>query len=316
MAAPTIALNNGRKIPALGLGTYLSHSGECARAVKHAISVGYRHFDCAWFYGNEKEVGDGIREAIKEGLVKREDLFVVTKLWCTFHERDQVVPSCKVSLQNLGLDYLDLYLIHWPVAMTNTGKFNASEPFKDAVCYDHDFVETWHGMEECVELGLAKSIGLSNFNSKQILRILKAAKIRPVCNQVEVSPLINQKKLIAFCKERGIQVVAYSPFSAPARPWKKPGDPELSLDDPKLIEIGKKYGKTSGQVVLRYIHQLGAIPIPKSSNPDRIKKNIEIFDFELSPEDVKILDAYNCNERVVPALEFLSSKEYPFNEEF
>lgn len=263
-------------------------------------------------YGNEKEIGEGIRAKIADGTVKREELFIVTKLWNTFHEFDQVVPACKTSLANFGLDYVDLYLIHWPVAQKNEGKFDINFPFRGVQFYDHDFVETWRGMEECVKLGLAKSIGLSNFNSKQVEKILNSATIKPVMNQIEVNPNLNQKQLIKFCRERGIEITAYSPFGSPARPWAKPGDPVLSLDDPKLISIGNKYGKNSAQVVLRYLIQLGTIPIPKSSNAIRIQNNINIFDFELSTKDMEIIDGFNCNGRAVHAEELKDSPQYPF----
>lgn len=135
-------------------------------------------------YGNEKEIGEAIREKISDGTVRREDLFIVTKLWNTFHEREQVVLTCRKSLENFGLDYIDLYLIHWPVALKYTGPLNFELPFQNAVGYDYDYVDTWKGMEECVGLGLTKSIGLSNFNSKQIERVLATATIKPVMNQV------------------------------------------------------------------------------------------------------------------------------------
>ncbi|XP_050311287.1 aldo-keto reductase family 1 member B1-like [Anthonomus grandis grandis] len=311
-SAPTVTLSNGVKCPAIGLGTWLSPPGECAKATKHAIHVGYRSIDAAWLYGNEKEVGEGVREAIAEGIIKREDIFITTKLWNVFHEKEDVVPALKRSLENFGLDYVDLYLIHWPVACKTTGKFDIHLPFKDAIYYDHDFCETWKGMEECVDLGLTKSIGLSNFNSKQVQKILDSARIKPVMNQVEVNPLLNQKKLIKFCHDRGIHITAYSPLASPARPWKKPDDPVLKLDDPKLVNIGNKYGKTSSQVILRYLIQLGTIPVPKSSNMDRIKENFEVFDFELSPEDMAVLDSFNRDFRSVAATELAKSNQYPF----
>nr|CAH7735666.1 unnamed protein product [Callosobruchus chinensis] len=294
MAAPTVRLNNGLKCPQLGLGTWLSAPGEVKEAVKYAIDVGYRHIDCAWLYGNEKEIGEGIKEKLKDGTVKREELFIVTKLWNTFHEKEKVVPACRESLKNFGLDYVDLYLVHWPCAQKYTGKVDKNLPFKDAVNIQYDFVETWKGMEECVELGLTKSIGLSNFNSKQVQRVLDAAGIKPVMNQIEVSLNLNQKKLIKFCKDRQIEITAYSPFGSPSRPWAKPEDPIVKLDDPKLIEIGKKYGKTSSQIILR------------------IKLNIQVFDFELSPEEMKILDSYNCDGRAIHAEELKDSLDYPF----
>ncbi|KAJ8982323.1 hypothetical protein NQ317_006668 [Molorchus minor] len=286
--------------------------GEVQEAVKHAIGVGYRHIDCAWLYGNEKEIGEAIKEKIEDETVKREDLFIVTKLWNTFHNIEHVVPACKDSLANFGLDYLDLYLMHWPVAQKNVGKVNIQLPFKDAEYTDYDYVDTWKGLEECVRLGLTKSIGVSNFNSKQLQRLLDSANIKPVMNQIEVNPNLNQKKLIKFCRDRSVDVTAYSPFGSPARPWAKPGDPKLSLDDPKLVEIGKKYGKTSSQVILRYLIQIGTIPIPKSTNPGRLKQNIDVFDFELIPEDMEVVDSFNCNGRAVHAEELMGSKEYPF----
>lgn len=163
---------------------FQSAPGEVEQAVKDAIDVGYRHFDCAMLYGNEAEIGSAIREKIAEGAVTREELFVVTKLWNTFHEKHLVVPTCKKSLENFGLDYIDQYLIHWPVAQKTVGELNVSFPFSNAYGIDYDYVETWKGMEECVKLGLTKGIGLSNFNSKQIERVLNAATIKPVVNQV------------------------------------------------------------------------------------------------------------------------------------
>ncbi|CAG9765107.1 unnamed protein product [Ceutorhynchus assimilis] len=314
MAAETFLLPNGQKIPMLGLGTWLSPPGKCAQTVKYAIEVGYRHIDAAWLYGNEMEVGEGVRKAIEEGIVKREDLFITTKLWNTFHEKDDVLPALKKSLENFGLSYVDLFLMHWPVACKNTGTFDIQLPFKDAVYYDHDFCETWKAMEECVDLGLVKSLGVSNFTSKQLQRIIDIARVKPTINQIEVTPLLNQKKLIAFCKEKDIYVTAYSPFGSPARPWRKDGEPVLNLQDPRLVGIGKQYNKNGAQVVLRYLIQLGTFPIPKSANPARIQENIDIFDFELSKEDMKVLDGFNKDFRCVHAEELMESNEYPFKD--
>lgn len=161
--------------------------GEVKEVVKYAIDIGYRHFDCAWVYGNEKEIGEGLREKLKSGAVKREDLFITTKLWNSFHEEELVVPTCKESVKNFGLDYVDLYLVHWPCAQKSLSKTFWKEPFLDCVNIEYDFVRTWRGMEQCVKLGLAKSIGISNFNSKQVQRILDNCKIKPVMNQVRIA---------------------------------------------------------------------------------------------------------------------------------
>ncbi|KAI4459522.1 aldo/keto reductase [Holotrichia oblita] len=296
---PKLTLNNGLQCPALGLGTWQATPGEVGSAVKHAIDIGYRHIDCAMLYGNEKEIGEAIREKLKEGVVKREDLFIVTKLWNTFHEREQVVPACKNLWKILKL----------------LGELDVDFPFKNAVGLDYDYVDTWKGMEECVDLGLTKSIGLSNFNSKQVQRVLDAARIKPVMNQIEVNPNINQKILIKFCRDRGIEVTAYSPFGSPSRPWAKPGDPVIHLTDPKLVAIGKKYKKTAAQIVLRYVFELGTIPIPKSTNKQRLAANLDIFNFELSSSDKAIIDQFNCNGRAVPAMELKGIAHYPFKDD-
>ncbi|XP_018320816.1 alcohol dehydrogenase [NADP(+)] A-like [Agrilus planipennis] len=314
MAAPTVTLNNGQKLPVLGLGTWLSAPGEVEQAIKYAINIGYRHFDCAMVYGNEKEIGKAIREKIADKTVRRDELFITTKLWNTFHEMEKVVPTCMKSLENFGLDYLDLYLIHWPCAQKIVGEFNPINPFNNASGFDYDYINTWKGMEECVKLGLTKGIGLSNFNSKQIDRVLQHATIKPVVNQVEVTPLLNQKKLIKFCNDRNIVVVAYSPFASPARPWVKPGDPSIDFNDAKLVAIAKKYNKTSSQIILRYLIDIGTVPIPKSSNKERIKLNIEIFDFKLTLAEIKEIDSFNCNARSVPADELKGIPHFPFDD--
>ncbi|CAK9807892.1 Aldo-keto reductase family 1 member B1 [Anthophora quadrimaculata] len=319
MAASTLTLNNGVKIPVLGLGTWQADDDPSVveQAVRNAVDFGYRHFDCAFAYGNEKEVGKALRDKIAEGVVKREDLFITTKLWNTDHSRENVVPACKRSVENFGLGYVDLYLIHWPISYTKTAKGLWPVDEKGNPLYgDDDYVDTWRGMEECVKLGLTKSIGLSNFNSQQIDRILSVATIKPVMNQIECHPNLNQKKLIDFCAKRGIAITAYSPFGSPRRSWIKPTDPKVTIDAPEIVTIAKKYGKTSAQVVLRYLIDIGTIPIPKSSSKDRIKQNIDVFDFKLTPEEITSIDKLDKGLRICPAVEFKGHKDYPFNIEF
>ncbi|KAL3279330.1 hypothetical protein HHI36_016837 [Cryptolaemus montrouzieri] len=220
------------------------------------------------------------------------------------------------SLENFGLEYLDLYLIHWPVAQKLVGDCDPLNPFHNTVLVKHDFVETWKGMEECFKLGLTKNIGLSNFNSKQVSRILNAATILPVTNQIEVNPHLTQKKLIKFCHDRNITITAYSPFGSPSRTWVKPGEPEIAFDHPTFVNIANKYGKTSSQVILRYLIDVGTIPVPKSSNKERMKLNLDVFDFKLNDEEISSIDSMNIDYRAVAAKEFLDSDEYPFKEEF
>ncbi|EGI65076.1 PREDICTED: aldose reductase-like [Acromyrmex echinatior] len=319
MAAQTIVLNNGVKIPVLGLGTWQADDDPkiVEQAVHDAIDAGYRHFDCAYIYNNEKEIGKVLREKIAKGIVKREDLFITTKLWNTFHKRDNVVPACQRSVENFGLDYVDLYLIHWPISYAeNADGLIPVDENDDPMFGDEDFLDTWCGMEECVKLGLTKNIGLSNFNSEQINRVLSIAQIKPVMNQVECHPNLNQKKLRDFCANHNIAITAYSPFGSPNRPWAKPGDPKVILDAPEIVNIGAKYGKTPAQIILRYLVDINTIPIPKSSSKKRIEQNINIFDFKLTPEEIAIIDKFDCGGRIVQFEQYKTHKEYPFHLEF
>lgn len=311
----TFLLNNGVNLPSVGLGTYRSKQGEVEDAVKAAIDAGYRHFDCAWFYGNEAEVGSAIREKIDSGIVKREDLFITSKLWNNFHCKMSVVPKLKESLEALGLDYLDLYLIHWPFAFKEEAPMMPKEEGEQAFS-DIDYLETWEGMEEGQKLNLTKSIGVSNFNSEQIERLLKHCKIKPVVNQVECNPNLNQKKLTKFCKERDIVVVGFCPLGRIEYAG-RPGIPTPTIMDPAVIEMAKKYRKTPAQIILNYlVGNLGIAIIPKSVTKSRIIENFDIFDFDLDSEDVAYLDSCNKNQRVSPMTQCKNHKYYSFNIEF
>jgi len=312
---PSVILNNGRAMPVFGLGTWKSKPGEVTQAVKDAIDVGYRHIDGALAYQNENEVGDAINAKISEGVVKRDDLFVVSKLWNTFHRPDLVSVGLKKTLGDMRLDYLDLYLIHWPQGYKEEGELFPKDAEGKFLYSDVDYVDTWKALEECVKQGLVKSIGLSNFNSQQIERILSSSTIKPAILQVECHPYLNQKKLLDFCKSKGITVTAYSPLGSPDRPWAKPDDPKL-LDDPKLVELSKKLKKSPAQIILRWQGQRGVIVIPKTVNKTRLIENIDIFDFELTQQDIDYIDSMNCGGRAC-VLEWVKDHQhYPFNIEF
>ncbi|XP_055320008.1 1,5-anhydro-D-fructose reductase-like [Sitodiplosis mosellana] len=328
--APTIQLNDGHLIPALGLGTNQVKTAEGEQAVKDAIDIGYRHIDTAYLYGNEKEVGNAIRAKIAEGVIKREDIYVTTKLWNTFHEPAIVAKAFQKSLYNLNISYVDLYLIHFPVGyqrISKTTNLTAKEiddvqiddinPFPHdadgkSLATNVDYLDTYRAMEDLVKTGLVRSLGVSNFNSQQLDRLISAANIKPVVNQVECHPNLNQNKLIAFAKARNVTIVGYSPLGRPSAG----SDPNIAIKNPKVQELADKYKKNPGQIILRFAYQNGVVAIPKSTNKERLRGNIDIFDFSLSNEDMEILNALNDNSRLFKVSNAKDHKYYPFNAEF
>ncbi|CAO1383354.1 unnamed protein product [Diamesa hyperborea] len=316
MAVPSVKLNNGRSIPILGLGTWGSPPGQVVAAVKDAIDAGYRHIDCAHVYENEHEVGEGINAKIAEGVVKREDLFITSKLWNTFHDPKDVQPAIEKTLKNLGLAYIDLYLIHWPMGYKESGAVLFPKNDKDEIAFSEvDFLDTYKAMENLVDAGLTKSIGVSNFNAKQIDRVVAGARIQPVTNQVECHPYLTQKRLIEHCRAKNIIITAYSPLGSPNRPWAKPEDAQL-MEEPKIVEIAKRLNKTPAQILIKYQIQVGNVVIPKSVTKSRIISNFSVFDFELTSADVAVIDSFECNGRLVPMSGNESHKDYPFNDQF
>jgi aldehyde reductase len=287
---------------------------------KFALENGYRHIDTAYFYENEDAVGKAVNEVVAERKLKREEIFVVTKLWNVHHEPAIVEKACRKSIKNLNLDYIDLYLMHTPIGYEYRDESPEVLMPKDAegniAFSDVDYLDTYKEMEKLVDLGLVKSIGVSNFNSEQITRILDNCRIKPVTNQVECNTTLNQKKLIEFCKARDITVTSYSPLTRPHYYEQDKSLPKPAMLDERVIAIGEKYGKTPGQIVLRFIHQIGTIPIPKSSNEQRIKDNINIFDFKLTPEEMALMESFHTGQRTVPFSLCTKHKYFMFNAEF
>jgi methylglyoxal/glyoxal reductase len=266
----TTTLNNGVKMPWFGIGVFKVEEGpELVNAVKFAIKHGYRSIDTAAIYGNEEGVGQAIREGLQETGISRDELFVTSKVWNADLGYESTIAAYETSLKKLGLDYLDLYLIHWPVE----GKYK----------------EAWRALETLYKEGKVKAIGVSNFHVHHLEELMKDAQVKPMVNQVEYHPRLTQKEVKAFCLKHGIQLEAWSPLMQ-----------GQLLDNPLLQKMANKYNKSIAQVILRWDLQNGVVTIPKSTKEHRIVENADIFNFELSPEDIEQIDKMNQNHRVGP----------------
>jgi len=270
-------------MPLVGLGTWQSEPTKVTEAVKVALKKGYRHLDAAWIYGNEKEVGQGL----KESGIPRDQVFITTKLWNTMHKPEEVAKAIDLSLSNLGIDYVDLYLIHWPFNF-KAGSGNVPKNSADEVEIDTsvNVADTWKALEKIVEQGKAKAIGVSNFDEKHIEEVLKIAKIPPAVNQVELHPHLPQTELIEFCKKHNIVVTAYSPLGSTGA--------KIS-EDPVIKEVAKKNNKSEAQVLISWAAQRGTVVIPKSVTPERIESNFD--DFILPEEDMKKINDISTRNR-------------------
>jgi len=316
MASPTIKLNSGHPMPQVGFGLWKVDNATCADTVYNAIKTGYRLFDGACDYGNEREAGEGVARAIKDGLVKREDLFIVSKLWNSFHEGDKVEPICKKQLADWGIDYFDLFIVHFPVALKYVDPSVRYPPGwahdgkDDVQLSDASIQETWTAMEDLVHKGLAKSIGISNFQGSLILDLLRYAKIRPATLQIEHHPYLVQPTLLKLAESEGIAVTAYSSFGPQSfieLDWQKAKDTPVLFEHPTVTTIAKKYNKTPAQVLLRWATQRGLAVIPKSNNPERLKQNLEVTHFNLEQSELDSISALDRNLRFNNPTDYLGT---------
>jgi len=260
----TVKLNNDVRMPILGLGVYQSPPGRVTRnAVNFALRIGYRHVDTARIYGNEADVG----EAVRESGVPREDLFVTTKLWNSDQGYDSTLRAFEGSLKRLGLDYLDLYLVHFPVPDVRK--------------------ESWRAMEALLKKGRCRAIGVSNFTIRHLEELIEESHVIPFVNQIEFHPFLYQKELLKYCQRKGIQVEAYSPLARGER-----------LKHPRIISLATKYSKTPAQLMIRWGIQRGLVVIPKSTREERIRENSQVFDFDISDDDMRSLDSLNEDLRL------------------
>lgn len=309
---------NGSKMPALGIGTWQAPDAEIETALDLALEAGYRHIDTAPVYMNEKAIGRVLTKWLGSGKIKREELFIVTKLPPQGNRASTVEKYLRTSLEDLKLSYVDLYLIHTPFTVPelvgNDFVRDENGHIKPDTTSDH--IDTWKKMEEMVQLGLTKNIGVSNFNKRQLKRILDNSTIKPVSLQIELHVYLQQKELVDFCKENSVVVTAYAPLGSKgiASINKQAGvDRQLPdlMDNSEVVRIAQKHKKTPAQVLIRWILQRDVATIPKSTNPVRLRQNLDVFDFTLSQDDMEALSKLDSNVRVCDFAFFKGVEQHP-----
>ncbi len=290
---------NGDEMPIVGLGTWKSAPGDVYAAVREAIRIGYRHIDCAMLYGNEVEIGNALRDAIAEGHVQRAELWITSKVWGNAHSRDGVHGALRKSLQDLGLDYLDLYLIHWPIPLKPTAIFPTSGA--DFLTLAEAPIEaTWAGMEDGVSAGLTRHIGLSNFSVKKLRGLMARCTIKPEVDQVEMHPFLQQPELVAFCAANGVHLTAWAPLGSSDRPDAfKAADAPVLLDNPVIKSIADAHGSTAAQILIAWHVNRGISTIPKSVTPSRLRENFNAAEIVLSQTEMTRIASLDRHYRLL-----------------
>lgn len=299
MSIETLELRNGLKMPALGLGTWKSEPDEVYQAVRSAIEVGYRHIDCAAIYQNEEEVGRALHDAFAAGDVRREDMWITSKLWNDSHAPEHVRPALETSLRKLQLEHLDLYLIHWPVALRH-GTELPRGPQDFIPLSEIPLESTWEAMLKVSERGLIRAVGVSNFSQKKVEQVRDATGETPAVNQIELHPYLQQRGLVNACRDLGIAVTAYSPLGSPdSAPMLGRDDDVLLIEHPTIVDIADAHGATPGQVLIAWALARGTSVIPKSVHAGRIAENWAARELSLTSEDMTAIAALDTHQRKI-----------------
>jgi alcohol dehydrogenase (NADP+) len=307
---PHRVLYTGARLPAIGLGTFGSDhvsANEVAAAVEGAAAVGYRHFDCASVYGNEPQIGYAFQQ-IWRGAIEREDVWITSKLWNDNHGEDDVITACKQSLADLGLSYLDLYLVHWPFPNFHPPGCDVTSRSKDAKPYIHaDFMKTWRKMEELVNLGLVRHIGTSNMTIPKLTLLLRDAGVKPAVNEMELHPHFQQPELFEFVRSSGMVPVGYCPIGSPGRPERdRTAEDTVPMQDPVIVKIAGRLGVHPAVVCVKWAIQRGQVPIPFSTNRDHFLSNLEATAGEpLTPDEMGEIGTIDRNCRLIKGQVFL-----------